>query len=136
MYESKKLKVTQAKYGDPRLEVYSAYYFILKNHSYLRAKKFILRVDNQSFSWLKTYSTDQALIGRWIMALQKYHFKVEHRLRTQNRNADGLSKQTNYYQWREQQLEKLSLFRTKGIFSHRRNLTSCPLHLGSTCTFE
>ena len=41
------------------------------------------------------------------MALEKYHFRVEHRPRTQHRNADGLSKQTNDYRWRDQQFEKL-----------------------------
>ena len=61
---SKKLNATQAKYGAPKLEMYAAYYFILKNHTYLCSRKFILRVDNQALSWLKTYSTDQALIGR------------------------------------------------------------------------
>ena len=66
-----------------------------------------MRVDNQSLSWLKTYSTDQALIGRWIMTLDKYHFRVEHRPRTQHRNADGLSKRTNEYRWREKQLAQL-----------------------------
>ena len=101
VYGSKKLNATQAKYGAPKLEMYAAYYFILKNHSYLCSRKFILRVDNQALSWLKTYSTDQALIGRWVMALEKYHFKVEHRPRTQHRNADGLSKRTNDYRWRE-----------------------------------
>ena len=63
--------------------------------------------DNQVLSWLKTYSTDQALIGRWIMTLDKYHFRVEHRPRTQHRNADGLSKRTNVYRWREKQLAQL-----------------------------
>ena len=70
-------------------------------------RKFTLRVDNQALSWLKTYSTDQALIDRWIMALEKYNFRVEHRPRTQHRNADGLSKRTNGCRWRERQLEKL-----------------------------
>ena len=41
------------------------------------------------------------------MALKKYHFGVEHRPRTQHRNADGLSKRTNDYRWRKHQLEKL-----------------------------
>ena len=107
VYGSKKLNATQAKYGAPKLEMYPAYYFILKNHNYLCSRKFILRVDNQAFSWLKTYSTDQASIGRWIMVLEKYHSKVKHRPRTKHRNADGLSKRTNDYQWREKQLEKL-----------------------------
>ena len=104
VYGSKKLTTTQAKYGAPKLEMFAAYYFIVKNHSYLCPRKFTLRVDNQALSWLKTYSTDQALIGRWIMTLEKYHFRVEHRTRTQHRNADGLSKRTNEYRCREKQL--------------------------------
>ena len=106
-YGSKKLTTTQAKYGARKLEMYAAYYFIVKNHSYLCPRKFTLRVDNQALSWLKTYSTDQTLIGRWIMTLDKYHFRVEHRPRTQHRNADGLSKRTNEYRWREKQLAQL-----------------------------
>ena len=107
VHGSKKLTTTQAKYGAPKLEMFAAYYFILKNHSYLCPRKFTLRVDNQALSWLKTYSTDQALIGRLIMTLDKYHFRVEHRPRTQHRNADGLSKRTNEYRWREKQLAQL-----------------------------
>ena len=107
IYGSKKLTTTQAKYGAPKLEMFDAYYFILKYHSYLCPRKFTLRVDNQALSWLKTYSTDQALIGRWIMTLDRYHFRVEHRPRTQHRNADDLSKRTNEYRCREQQLAQL-----------------------------
>ena len=82
VYGHKKLTATQAKYGAPKLEMYAAYHFIVKNHSYLCPRTFTLRRDNQALSWLKTYSTDQALIGRWKMALEKYHFRVEHRPRT------------------------------------------------------
>ena len=38
--------------------------------------------------------------------VEKYHFRVEHRPRTQHRNAVGLCKRTNDYRWGEQ-LEKL-----------------------------
>ena len=69
VYGSNTLNATQAKYGAPKLEMYAAYYFILKNHSYLCSRNFILRVDNQALSWLKTYSTDQALIGRLVDGL-------------------------------------------------------------------
>ena len=41
------------------------------------------------------------------MALGMYHFKAEHRPKTQHRNAIGPSKRTNDYQWREKQFEKL-----------------------------
>ena len=127
MYGSKKLNATQAKYGAPKLEMYAAHYFILKNHSYLCSRKFILRVDNQALSWLKTYYSDQALIGRWVMALEKYHFKVEHRPRTQHRNADGLSKRTNDYRWREKQLEKLPAVTDKWNFLSQEEFDQLPV---------
>ena len=107
VYGIKKLTTTLAKYGAPKLEMYAAYYFIVKNHSYLCPRKFTLRVDNQALSWLKTYSTDQALLGRWIMTLDKYHFQREHCPRTQHRNADGLIKRTNEYRWREKRPAQL-----------------------------
>ena len=127
VYGSKKLNATRAKYGAPKPEMYGASYFILKNHSYLCARRFILRVDNQALSWLKTYSTDQALIGRWIMALEKYHFTVEHRPRTQHRNVDGLSKRTNDYQWREKQLEKLPPVADKWNFLSQEEIDQLPV---------
>ena len=97
MFGNEELTTTQAKYGAPKLEMYAAVYFILKNHSYLCPRKITLRVDNQALAWLKLYSTDQAIIGRWIMALEKYHFAIQRSPRTQHRNANGLSKQTNDY---------------------------------------
>ena len=127
VYGSKKFNATQAKYGAHKLEMYAAQYFILKNHSYLCARKFILRVDNQALSWLKTYSTDQALIGRWIMALEKYHFTVEHRPRTQHCNADGLRKRTNDYKWREKQLEKLPPVVDKRNFISQEEIDQLPV---------
>ena len=127
VYGSKKLNATQAKYGAPKLEMYAAYYFILKNHSYLCVRNFIQRVDNQALSWLKTYSTDQALNGRWIMALEKYHFTVKHRPKTQHRNADGLSKRTNDYQCREKQLEKLPPVADKWNFLSQEEFDQLPV---------
>ena len=47
VYGSKKLTTTQAKYGAPKLEMFAAYYFIVKNHSYLCPRKFTLRVGGQ-----------------------------------------------------------------------------------------
>ena len=40
VYGSKKLTTTQAKYGAPKLKMYAAYHFIVKNHSYLCPRKF------------------------------------------------------------------------------------------------
>ena len=87
--------------------MYAVFYFIEKFHSYLAGREFTLRVDNQALSWLKTYSMDQAMIGRWIARLDQYNFKTIHRPRAQHRNVDGLSKRTNDYVHREKILEKL-----------------------------
>ena len=107
VYGSKSLTRTQMNYGAPKLEMYAVFYFIEKSHSYLAGREFTLRVDNQALSWLKTYSMDQAMIGRWIARLDQYHFKTIHRPRTQHRNADGLSKRTNDYVHREKIVEAL-----------------------------
>ena len=107
VYGSKSLTRTQMNYGAPKLEMYAVFYFIEKFHSYLAGREFTLGVDNQALSWLKTYSMDQAMIGRWIARLDQYHFKTIHRPRTQHRNADGLSKRTNDYVHREKIVEAL-----------------------------
>ena len=106
VYGSKSLTKTQLNYGAPKLEMYAVFYFVEKFHSYLAGREFTLRVDNQALSWLKTYSMDQAMIGRWIARLDQYHFKTIHRPRTQHRNVDGLSKRTNDYFNLEQILKK------------------------------
>ena len=87
--------------------MYAVFYFVENIHSELAGREFTLRVDNQALSWLKTYSMDQTMIGRWIARLDQYHFKTIHRPRTQHRNVDRLSKRTNDYILRERILETL-----------------------------
>ena len=61
------------------------------------------------------------------MALEKYHFTMEHRPRTQHRNAHGLSKRTNDYQWREKQLEKLPPVADKWNFLSQDEFEQLPI---------
>ena len=97
VYGCKSLSRTQLNYGAPKLEMYAMFYFIKQIHSYIAGREFTLRLDTQALSWLKTYSMDEAMIGRWIVRLDQYHFRTLHRPRTQHSNADGLSKRTNDY---------------------------------------
>ena len=53
--------------------------FAIENYS--------LIVDNQALAHV-----------RWIMALEKYHFSIEHRTKPQHRNADGASEKTKEYE--------------------------------------
>ena len=70
---------------------------------------------------------DQAIIGRWIVALEKYHFSIEHRPRTQPRNADGLSKRTNDYKKHEKQLKGLPAIADKWNFLSQEEYNKLPL---------
>ena len=54
---------------------------------------------------------------------------MEHRPRTQHRNADGLSKRTNDYQWREKQLEKLPAVADKWNFLSQEEFDQLPVAL-------
>ena len=83
---------TQLNYGAPKLEMFAVFYFIEKSHSYLAGREFILREDNQALLCLKTYSLDQAVIGRSIARLDIYHFKAVHRPRKMKRIAEALVK--------------------------------------------
>ena len=46
VYDGKQPTATQAEYGAPKLKMYAAYHFIVKNHSYFCLRKCTLRVDN------------------------------------------------------------------------------------------
>ena len=87
--------------------IFLVFYTIEEIHWYLPGREFTLRVDDQALSWLKTYSMNQAMIGRWIAGLEQHHFKTVHRPRTQHKNADGLSKRTNDYVHQENNIESL-----------------------------
>ena len=51
---------------------------------------------------MKTYSTDQSYIGRWIVRLDGYHMIIEHRMRDKHQNADSISKKTEFHERLEQ----------------------------------
>ena len=93
------------KYGGPKLERLAVVTYVKKFHSYLAPRRFVLRVDNQALSWLKTYSMDLGMFGLWLMCLDQYNMEIEHRPRTCHTNADGLSKRTNLYVIKERRLK-------------------------------
>ena len=63
--------------------------------------------------------------GLWL--LKKYHFGIEHRPRTQHRNADGLSKRTNDYKKHEKQLKGLPAIADKWDFLSQEEYNKLPL---------
>ena len=96
-YASRGLKGSERKYSAAKSEMLAALTFIEHNRKWLLGREFTIRVDNQAFSWLKTYSTKSEHVGRWIVRLDGFNLKIEHRTRNHHTNADGLSKKTEYY---------------------------------------
>ena len=125
-YGSKSLNECHKKYGAPKLEICAAVTFVKKFHSFLALRKFILRVDNQALSWLKTYSMDENLIERWLVVLDQYDFGVEHRPRHKHTNADGMSKRSNYYRLKEELLSRQPEVRAGFNFMDQKTYDSLP----------
>ena len=59
---------------------------------FLEHKEFLLETDNQALSWLLNHPKQLERIGRWILKLNCYKFRVQHIKGTQNVVADTLSR--------------------------------------------
>ena len=98
---------------------YAAYHFIVKNHSYLCPRNFTMRVDNQALSWLKT-------IGRWIMTLEKYNFRVEHRPEHNIAMPMDCPNEQMIIDGGNLNSKRCSQLQSAGISYLKRNTNSCP----------
>ena len=72
--------------------------FVEKYRAYSGTAFCKLRVDNRALAWLKIYLMNQSYIGRWIERLDGYHMIIEHQTRGKHKNADNLSKKTEFYE--------------------------------------
>ena len=126
-YGSKVLSDTEMKYGAPKAEMFVAVTFVENYRAYLGSEPFKLRVDNRALSWLKTYSMDQSYIGRWIVRLDGYKMIIEHRRRDKHRNADSLSKKTEFYERQEQREADRPEIKDGFSFMDKETYDSLPL---------
>ena len=126
-YGSRVLNAPEQRYGAPKAEMLAVVFFVEKYRCFLAGRKFILRVDNQALSWLKTYSMDLGMIGRWITRLDQYYFEIQHRDRNKHQNADSLSKKTEFYEARENMIADMPKFRTGVPFMSKQQYDELPL---------
>ena len=54
--------------------------------------EFLLETDNQALSWLLAHPRQLGKIGRWVVKISSFKFKVQHIRGTQNVVADALSR--------------------------------------------
>ncbi|GFW89107.1 retrovirus-related Pol polyprotein from transposon 412 [Trichonephila clavipes] len=58
----------------------------------LNGRRFLLRTDHASLTWLLNFKNPEAQIARWIQILQEYGRKIRHRKWSTHGKADALSR--------------------------------------------
>ena len=91
-YASRTLTEQERKFSAYELECLAVVFAFDKFKPFLEHKEFLLETDNQALSWLFNHPKQLGRIGRWVLRLNCYKFKVQHIRGTQNVVADTLSR--------------------------------------------
>ena len=91
-YGSAVLAPAQRKYCTTRKELLAVVKFCRQFRHYLLGRKFLLRTDHNSLTWLMRFRTIEGQLARWIEELSQYNMEIVHRPGVKHGNADGLSR--------------------------------------------
>ncbi|GFW50304.1 retrovirus-related Pol polyprotein from transposon 412 [Trichonephila clavipes] len=61
-------------------------------HPYLYGRRFLLRTDHASLTWLLNFKNPECQTARWIQRLQEYDVEIHHRTGSAHGNGDALSR--------------------------------------------
>ncbi|GFR27629.1 retrovirus-related Pol polyprotein from transposon 17.6 [Trichonephila clavata] len=78
-YWSKCLSKPERNYCVTRKELLAIIKAVENFHSYLYGRKFLLRTDHASLTWLLNFKNTEGQIARWIQKLEEYDFEIKHR---------------------------------------------------------
>ncbi|XP_063040269.1 uncharacterized protein LOC134435312 [Engraulis encrasicolus] len=92
-YGSSHLTPAQQRYCVTRRELLAVVRFTRQFRHYLLGKKFLLRTDHGSLTWLFRFKYLEGQLARWLEELSQYDFRIEHRAGVKHSNADGMSRQ-------------------------------------------
>jgi hypothetical protein len=92
-FTSHLLNPVERKYSIHEKECLAVVWGCERFRVYLEHKEFILHTDNQALSWLLKHVKELGHIGRWILRLAPYKFKVVHIPGKSNVVADCLTRQ-------------------------------------------
>ena len=91
-YGSRTLDKPERNYCVTRREMLAVVYFTKYFKHYLLGRKFIVRTDHGSLTWLQNFKEPDGQIHRWIQQLSQFHMKIEHRPGNRHGNADAMSR--------------------------------------------
>ena len=87
-YLSRSLTKEEKRYCVTRKELLAVVYSVKKCRQYLAGKKFLLRTDHESLTWLMNFKEPQGQVARWIEILSECDFDIKHRPGRIHNNAD------------------------------------------------
>ncbi|XP_032428228.1 uncharacterized protein LOC116725923 [Xiphophorus hellerii] len=91
-YYSRTLSRAERNYCVTRRELLAVVQGVRHFCHYLYGRKFLLRTDHASLTWLLNFKEPEGQLARWLEALQDYNFQIVHRAGRLHGNADALSR--------------------------------------------
>ena len=91
-YGSYVLTPEQRKYCVTRRELLPVVRFTRQFRHYLLGRKFYLRTDHNSLTWLLCFKYIEGQLARWLEELSQFDMTVQHRPGNRHGKADGLSR--------------------------------------------
>ena len=91
-YGGRALNKNERNYCTTRKEMLALINFLKHYRHYLLGRKFLVRTDHQSLTWLQNFKDAEGQIARWQECLQEYDFTCKHRPGKEHGNADALSR--------------------------------------------
>ena len=91
-YGSFALTPAQRKYCTTKLELLALVRFTREYRHYLLGRKFVVRTDHSSLTWLMRFCHVEGMLARWLEELSQYDMVIQHRKGVQHGNADPLSR--------------------------------------------
>ena len=89
---SKSLDAAQQKYPAHKGELLAVILGLRKFEHILRARKFVIRTDSSSITFLQGLKEARGMWARWLVYLSSFDFEIIHRPGKQNLAADALSR--------------------------------------------
>ena len=90
-FNARRLKTSESQYASHKGELLALILAIDTYKFFLTGRKFHVRTDNSSLSWLKTQKDPKGILMRWLRFISTHDFDVQHRAGTKHGNADSLS---------------------------------------------
>ena len=91
-FGSRLLTKPERQYCVTRRELLAVVTFIRQYRPYLICRRFTLRTDHGSLTWLRNFREPEGQLARWLEQLQELEFDVVHRPGKSHQNADSLSR--------------------------------------------